>query len=376
MDPIFISKQLQRLVDSAVSPRTGIRNAIMGISYGEKFQWAGSSGIADSETGRPMDADTPFLIASITKMYTAAAVLILQARGKLHLDEKIAQYIPDQGIAGLHHYKGSDYTGTLTIRHLITQTSGLPDYFLDKLIRGKSVFDRILSEGDRAWELEDVIQITRSSLSARFPPANFANLVKQGGKRKAHYSDTNYKLLGLIIETVEGNPLEVVFQELFFAPFDLRQTYLFCCPHSDNSKAPARVYYKDRMMKLDQLMSSHGPEGGIVSMVGDVLRFGKAYFSGELFEKYGVTVPVQQWNPIFFPFEYGYGLMRFKLPRLLMPFGYSPELVGHSGSSGSFLYYDRGLDLYMAGTVNQMAQRNVPFQLMLKTAQMFQTAAR
>lgn len=83
---------------------------------------------------------------------------------------------------------------------------------------------------------------------------------------------------------------------------------------------------------------------------------------------------MQQWNPIFFPLEYGYGLMRFKLPWLLMPFGYSPELIGHSGSSGSFLYYDKAQNLYMAGTINQMTQRNTPFQLMIKAAQLFRKA--
>jgi D-alanyl-D-alanine carboxypeptidase len=98
--------------------------------------------------------------------------------------------------------------------------------------------------------------------------------------------------------------------------------------------------------------------------------------SGELFASPTTLAAMQRWNPIFFPLQYGYGLMRFKLPRLLSPFGFSPELIGHSGSSGSFLYYCPELDLYMAGTINQMALPRVPFPLMLKVARIVERARR
>lgn len=368
MDETQIRSKLQALVDSAVRPRKGIVNAVMGAAYGEHFTWEGAAGQADA--GRPMRADTPFLIASITKMFTAAAAWILHSRGTLRLDDPVDRYLDSALIAGLHHGQGGDHTGALTVRHLITQTSGLPDYFLDKPAAGERVFDRLLTGGDRAWELEDVIQITREAFPAKFAPAPFSGPAAPA-KRKAHYSDTNYKLLGRIIEVVEGKPLAAVFQELFFDPFDLRQTYLFGSPPAGQVEPPARVYYKERPMQIDRLMASHGPEGGIVSTVSDLLRFGRAYFSGELFAKHGSPPPEHAWNAIFFPFAYGVGLMRFQLPRLMMPFGYSPTLTGHSGSSGSFLYYDPALDLVLAGTINQMAQRNLPVQLMLKAAQIF-----
>lgn len=368
MDEQKIGKQLQRLVDGAASPRKGVYNAVFGAAYGDSFTWEGAAGQAGP--GRPMRPETPFLIASITKMFTAAAVWILQARGKLKLDDPITSHLDGSLISGLHHGQGADHTGALTIRHLITHTSGLPDYFLDKPKTGDTVLNRLLAEGDRAWELEDVIQITREVFPAKFAPAPFSGPAAHA-KRKAHYSDTNYKLLGRIIETVEGQPLDAVFQALFFDPLDLRQTYLHGRPPSAASEPPALVYYKERPMQLDRLMASHWPEGGIVSTVGELLRFGRAYFTGELFASHGCLPPEHQWNAVFFPLEYGTGLMRFQLPRLMMPFGYSPELVGHSGSSGSFLYYDRSLDLCLAGTVNQMTQRNLPFQLMIKAAQVF-----
>ena len=85
---------------------------------------------------------------------------------------------------------------------------------------------------------------------------------------------------------------------------------------------------------------------------------------------------MRRWNRIFFPLQYGCGLMRFKLPRLLSPFGFSPELVGHSGSSGSFLFYCAEIDLYIAGTLNQMAMPRAPFPLAVKVAQLFRRPMR
>jgi CubicO group peptidase (beta-lactamase class C family) len=92
---------------------------------------------------------------------------------------------------------------------------------------------------------------------------------------------------------------------------------------------------------------------------------------GELFASKATLETMQRWNRIFFPFQYGYGLMRFKTPRFLSPFNYSPELIGHSGSTGSFLYYCKDLDFYMAGTINQMALKSAPFRLMLRVAEIF-----
>ena len=63
--------------------------------------------------------------------------------------------------------------------------------------------------------------------------------------------------------------------------------------------------------------------------------------------------------------------MRFHVPRFLSPFQPSPELVGHSGSTGSFLYYCKEFDLYMAGTINEFSLRSAPFRLMLKVANAF-----
>ena len=72
-----------------------------------------------------------------------------------------------------------------------------------------------------------------------------------------------------------------------------------------------------------------------------------------------------RWNRIFFPMQYGYGMMRVNFPRVLFP-----EYVGHSGSTGSFAYACPAKALYLVGTVNQIADPSRPIRLMMRVANM------
>jgi hypothetical protein len=75
---------------------------------------------------------------------------------------------------------------------------------------------------------------------------------------------------------------------------------------------------------------------------------------------------MQRWKKIFFPFQYGLGVMWFKLPRILSPFSATPELIGHSGSTSAFLFYSPADRLYIGGTLNQIENQGRPFRLMMK----------
>jgi hypothetical protein len=79
---------------------------------------------------------------------------------------------------------------------------------------------------------------------------------------------------------------------------------------------------------------------------------------------------MKSWRRIFYPFQYGLGLMRFKLPRIFSPFSATPELIGHSGASSAFLFYSDIGQLYIGGTLNQLENRRRPFGLMLKVIKM------
>ena len=100
--------------------------------------------------------------------------------------------------------------------------------------------------------------------------------------KKAQYSDTNYQLLGRIIEMVTKKDIHTVFKEFIFDELKLENTYLY---EDVNDNRPAPIYYKDKEIYLPKYMSSIGPEGGIVSTAKEFMIFLKAFFNGHFFPK-------------------------------------------------------------------------------------------
>jgi CubicO group peptidase (beta-lactamase class C family) len=186
-------------------------------------------------------------------------------------------------------------------------------------------------------------------MSPRFAP---------GTPRKAHYSNANYRLLGSIIETVTQQSINENFQELIFKPLNLQKTYLFDWEKFNRGDPPATIYLKNKPINAPKYISSNTSDGGLVSTALESIIFLRAFFSGHLFDKQ-LFDRRMNWKSIFFPLKYGYGLMNFKMPM-------QPELIGHSGSTGSFAFICPSKSLYLAGTINQMASPAKPFTLMSK----------
>ncbi|NIN66610.1 MAG: serine hydrolase [Anaerolineae bacterium] len=366
MDHTAIGNKLQSEIDALVRKSKDIFSAVLGVATKNgDFYWSGAAGTAHADKGDVMKVDTPIFIASITKMYTAAATLILEERGLLTLDDPISKFLPSSLVEGLHRYKGRDYSELLRVYHLISQTSGLPDYFLAKPKGGKSMFDLIVGGSDEEWDVEKIVDIAKSSLSPKFPPEPKG---QETSGKKAHYSDTNYQLLGAIIESVTEKPLHEVFYELIIEPLELSSTYLYGYgrPHAPVGGSPANIYYKERPLYLDKAMRSFGPDGGMVSNVEDSLRFLGNLMDGKLFEAPSTLERMRNWKRISYSLQYGLGLMRFKLPKLLSPFSPKAELIGHAGASNSFLFHSDVGQLYIGGTLNQVQNQGRPFRLMLK----------
>lgn len=91
-----------------------------------------------------MEKDSQYFNASVTKLYDTAIVMRLVDEGRLVLDEKIAKFLPDEYMQGLHVLKGVDYSNEITIKHLISNTSGLPDYFFHKQPNEKTATSHLL----------------------------------------------------------------------------------------------------------------------------------------------------------------------------------------------------------------------------------------
>jgi D-alanyl-D-alanine carboxypeptidase len=291
-------------------------------------------------------ADSAYFIASITKMFTATVIMQLADEGLLDLDASIKHYLPDLQLDGIHVYDGVDYSKQLTVYQLMHQTSGLADYYEDEFI------EDFKNNRDRAYDLNDVLAMVRDLKPSAIP-----------GSGKSYYSDTNYQLLGAIIEAITDCPLAQIFQARIFEPLQLHNTYVF--DHTIQRNNPLSLFNKAQRLDVPLALSSMAPDGGIVSNLSDSLTFLKSYFECKLFDSKNFE-RIKQWNSLFFPMQYGYGLMRFKVPRWMNLFRETPELIGHSGSSGSFAFYEPQKQIYMVGTFNQIDAPQRPFQFMMK----------
>jgi CubicO group peptidase (beta-lactamase class C family) len=168
--------------------------------------------------------------------------------------------------------------------------------------------------------------------------------------------------LGEIIRKLEGKPLDEVLNQKIIKPLGLAHTYLYTNPADIR---PAVLYYKNQTLQIPKAMASFGPDGGIVSTSGDMINFIEAFFSGGLFPK-DYIAEMCKWNKIFFPMQSGIGMHRFKLPWIFNPFGSVPDMIGHSGLSGAIAYHAPEKNIFIAGTVNQVAFPDRSFRLAIK----------
>lgn len=187
-------------------------------------------------------------------------------------------------------------------------------------------------------------------------------------KRKAYYADINFDLLGEIIEKVEQSTLAEVYKRFIFDPLSLVSTYL---PEGDNDFVP-NIFYQNKSINRSKFIRSSRASGGCITTARELMIFMKAFFGGELFnkvifEKLTASNKLQaSMGPIF----YGSGYMRIPLDGLITLFMGKGELMGHSGSTGSFAFFYPVKDLFMVGDLNQMGNAALPIRLSMKLAMM------
>jgi CubicO group peptidase (beta-lactamase class C family) len=135
---------------------------------------------------------------------------------------------------------------------------------------------------------------------------------------------------------------------------------------------PADVFYKDMNIDMVRSNGSYWADGGIVSTAQEMIVFLKALNDGRIIRRDSLSL-MHGWRKWHFPLDYGYGTMRFRLPRGLAAILKVQPLWGHSGSTGSFLYYSEDLDLYMAGTIDQTESQSKPFLLLMRAIRLIQS---
>lgn len=358
-----VDERLTDLLEATVS-RGGLHHAMIAVTSADGTErWSGAAGAADVGDS-PLAPDTPFFIASVTKRFIATLVLQAFERGELGLDDRLIDHLPAETTAKLHVLKGVDHTPKITIRHLLSHTSGLPDYW-DKPNTGRpSLFHDLAARQDRAWTFDDMIRMVREEHTPHFPPQDL-----DADRQRAHYSDTGFQLLIATAEAAAGRPFATLLSERILTPLGLGHTWL---PGRSRPAAatapPAPVCVKDRPVELPRMLES---SNDLFSTTSDLLRFQQALLAGELFERPDtVELFTERSNLLrnMIPNRYGLGTWVFSVNRLIAPGRRPATLVGHAGVTGTWLFHCPELDLHLAGSIDQATTRarSAPFRLMAR----------
>jgi D-alanyl-D-alanine carboxypeptidase len=365
--PADVARRLDALLHGLLS-RKPLKHAFVAVARGDgSFEWAHALGEAAPD-GTPRRIDTPFFIASIDKLLNATIALKLWEAGRLNLDESLAAYLPSDLMRGLHRLGGTDYSTHLTVRHVLGHTSGLPDWLEDRPKGGISLVDRMLRDGDRRVEMDEVAAIVRE-LTPYFPPQDLS-----ASRPRARYSDTNYMLLVAVLQAVAGRSLESLHEEWLFRPLGMRHTYFAGRSRPlDPTPEPTVLRAGGEPLDIPLLMASFH---GMYSTGADLLVFLGGLLRGRLFDDPRTLAMMQgRWNRFGFPrnlaalrqpnwpIEYALGMMRFRIPRIFAPLHPVPAVVGHSGSTGTWLFYCAEWDVLLTGSVDEVAAGAIPYRV-------------
>ncbi|MEB3212173.1 MAG: serine hydrolase [Leptolyngbyaceae bacterium] len=226
--------------------------------------WLGFAGIANRDTQTPINKNSLFGAGSITKPIVATTVLQIQEEGKLNLNDTLSQWLPD--------FASKIPNGdSITIRQLLGHTSGIRDYTTEP-----ALIERFFSDPTslgQNYTTEELLAYIEGKPALSKPGTEFS------------YSNSNYVLLGEIIEQATGTSLATQLQQRIFEPLGMKDT-VFAPQERVNPRTLTHSYDDvDGDGQLDDLnegLSWTGAAGGVVSTATDIAKFSQALFQGEL----------------------------------------------------------------------------------------------
>lgn len=248
-DPITAVKQIIPVIDSsyrafaAEQHSPGLAYAVI---YGGEIIHLGSFGFTDVEQQIPVSEKSVFRIASMTKSFVAAAILQLRDAGKLRLDDPVSQYIPEFSDQPMP----TDDSPVITIRHLLTHTSGLPE---DD------------PWGDRLLDMDE--ETFRSLTKEGFSFSNTPGV-------RYEYSNTPFALLGEVIRKVSGQSFDVYINEHILAPLEMNETYWEYTQVSDKLLAKGYRWVNGKWAKQPMVSNGvYGAMGGMLTTLNDFAKY-------------------------------------------------------------------------------------------------------
>ena len=290
-DPAVDQADSLRATVDAWRERTPVPGVVVGVAGPEVGEYLLASGTLQRDAGEPVAISTRFRVGSITKLLVAGVVLQLVEGGSLTL----ADYVVDVALGAAEPLRAAGLLDGVTVEDLLRHTSGLPDS-----ARSSELIDSLEADPAAIWTPDQVFALVSKSRREFDPGTSFG------------YSNTNFLLLGEVIEGVTGNPWWNETRTRILDPLDMADSYLAGFESHAGPLAPGYFdldndgFTEELDPDWPALETTEGPAGTLVSTVPDLLRFGGSLFGGEVVS--GESLKVMT-SPGRFSSRYtGYGL--------------------------------------------------------------------
>ncbi len=286
---------VQKLIDAKTIPGAGVA-----VVRDGKIILAKGYGAADTETKVPANENTAYQIASVTKQFTAAGIMLLVEEGKIKLDDALGKYVGEVP----EKWRG------VTVRQLLNQVSGIPNYTAG----GKLVSEKTYTKAEILGLVTD--------LAPEFEPG-----------AKWQYSNTNYFLLGMIIEKVSGKSYPDFMRERIFKPLGMNATRVNTSGLKiENAALGFKLENANWQKSVPDDPSQPFAAGAIVSTAADMAKWALALSEDKLLKK-------SSWDEVWTPgkfsdgkaTDYGFGWQIRKIGET--------NYLGHSGGISGFSSY-------------------------------------
>ncbi len=345
----MVQEQIESIFRQQVNSDKKLKNAYL-LVHSEKLRI--DINIAEGKTdgiqANPKQANH---LASVGKLFTATVIAMLHDKGLLYFDDKIVKYIDKDLTRGLHIYKGKDYSGDISIKHLLTQTSGLNDVFFPLL-------KKMIKNPNLKMTVRETLE---------WGKANQKPVGKPG--QKHFYTDTNYYLLGIIIENITKKSFHEAVNEMIFQPLRMENAYIngFSEPKIKSYYPPAHIYlYNINFIDNKRIAQIDYAGGGVVAPLNEYLIFMKALVNNQLVKKETLKKMIYDDIKMGFPaigFDYGYSIWKPKAIPLFLPGKYF--CWGCVGITGAFMFFHPQTETYVIGTFNDKSYTSKALRFML-----------
>jgi CubicO group peptidase (beta-lactamase class C family) len=280
------------------------RNApgcVVGVFQNGAIVYEKGYGSANLEYEAPITPRTPFIMGSVSKQFTAAAIALLVEDGKLKLTDDVRRYVPE-----LH-----DYGKTITIDHLVHHTSGLRDFWT--LVQTADM------RNDDGYTSGDVLRLAARQKQLNFVPGAEYN-----------YSNTGYVLLGIVVERVSGKSLRAFAEDRIFAPLGMTHSH-FHDDHTELDAGRAAAYSPgpNGGWKMNVWNNDIVGQGGLMTTLEDLQKWDENFYTGRVGGRALLARQLQQGvlnDGTKLPYAFGLEVLEYRgLP-----------MVEHSGVTGGY----------------------------------------